>query len=151
MLKRIFPLALFVASALLLAACGGTETSTNTTTNTTTNVNKTTTTTTTNTPTSSATTPAANTTSSTTTTTTTASGDKVGIAECDDFIAKYEACINSKVPEAQRAQYKPALDQWRSQWRQLAGNPQTKASLAQACKTAQDQAKTSMKTYGCDF
>ena len=30
--------------------------------------------------------------------------DKIGVAECDDFIDKYEACITGKVPEAARAQ-----------------------------------------------
>jgi hypothetical protein len=55
------------------------------------------------------------------------------------------------VPEAQRAQYKPTLDQWRSSWRTLASNPQTKGTLAGVCKTSLEQAKTSMKSYGCDF
>src|SRR5436853_4583400 len=36
------------------------------------------------------------------------SGEKIGVAECDDYIAKYEACVNSKVPEAQRAAMKTA-------------------------------------------
>ena len=131
---------LWLCCAVLLVACSGTETSTNT--STATNVNKTTTTTS----------PNSNTTSTTTTTTTTtASGDKIGIADCDDFIAKYDACINSKVPEAARAQYKTSLDAWRKQWRDLAANPQTKATLAAACKTAAEQTKTAMKSYGCDF
>ena len=138
LLKRIFlPLMLSLCCALLLAACGGTDTATNT--NTTTTTNKSTTTS-----------PNSNTTS-TTTTTTTSSTDKIGIADCDDFIAKYEACINAKVPEAARAQYKSSLEAWRKQWRDLAGNPQTKASLAAACKTAAEQTKASMKTFGCEF
>jgi hypothetical protein len=33
----------------------------------------------------------------------------------------------------------------------LAENPQTRASLAQACKMAAEQSRTSMKPYGCDF
>src|SRR5437588_686465 len=40
-------------------------------------------------------------------------GEKIGVPECDDFIAKYDACVSSKVPEAARAQYKNALAQWR--------------------------------------
>ncbi len=38
----------------------------------------------------------------TATTTTAPSGDKVGVPECDDFIAKYEACVSGKVPEIAR-------------------------------------------------
>ena len=30
-------------------------------------------------------------------------GEKIGVPECDDFIAKYDACVSSKVPEAARA------------------------------------------------
>src|ERR1043165_4806526 len=71
-----------------------------------------------------------------TTSTTTSAGDKIGIAECDDFIAKYEACVSGKVPEAARASYQSALKQWRKSWKKLAENPQTKGTLAAACKQA---------------
>jgi hypothetical protein len=94
---------------------------------------------------------AAKTTSTPTTPTTTASGDKIGIAECDDFITKYEACVSSKVPEMARAQYQTALKQWRDSWKKLAENPQTKGSLAAACKQAREQQESALKMYGCSF
>ena len=78
-------------------------------------------------------------------------GEKIGVPECDDFIAKYDACVTGHVPEAARAQYKATIDQWRSSWHKLAANPQTKTTLAAACKTAAAQARTSMKTYNCTF
>jgi hypothetical protein len=78
-------------------------------------------------------------------------GDKVGVAECDDFIAAYEACISSKIPEASRAQYRTTVEQWRASWRSLAANPQTRASLGMACKTAAQQASQTMKSHGCKF
>ena len=98
--------------------------------------------------------PATTTTTSTTSTpatTSSSSGEKIGIAECDDFIAKYDACVSAHVPEAQRAQYQSTLKQWRDSWRQLAENPMTKGTLAAACKQAAEQAKTSMKSYNCTF
>jgi hypothetical protein len=79
---------------------------------------------------------------------TTASGDKVGIPECDDYIAKYEACT-PKVPEAGRAAYKNSLDQVRASWKKLAADPATKSSLAAACKQATETAAASWKMYGC--
>jgi hypothetical protein len=85
-------------------------------------------------------TPAAGTASST--------GDKIGVPECDDFIAKYEACA-SKVPEMARAQYQSALKQWRESWKRLAENPSTKGSLAAACKQAAEQQAAAWKMYGC--
>ena len=90
------------------------------------------------------------TTTTTTTSSTTTSGEKIGIPECDDFIAKYEACV-SKAPEAQRAQFQASLKQWRDSWRQLAKNDMTKGTLAAACKQAMEQAKSSMKSYNCTF
>src|SRR6266851_2936704 len=87
----------------------------------------------------------------TTTTTTTEAGEKIGVPECDDFIAKYDACVSSKVPEAARAQYKNAVAQWRASWKKLADNPQTKGSLAAACKQAAAQQEAALKTYGCTW
>lgn len=79
---------------------------------------------------------------------TTASGDKIGIPECDDYIAKYEACT-PKVPEAGRAAYKNSLDQVRASWKKLAADPATRGSLAAACKQATEQVAASWKMYGC--
>ena len=85
------------------------------------------------------------------TTTTASSGEKIGVPECDDFIAKYDVCVSSKVPEAARAQYKSAVDQWRSSWKKLAENPATRGSLAAACKQAAAQQEAALKSYGCTW
>jgi hypothetical protein len=77
--------------------------------------------------------------------------EKIGVPDCDDFIAKYDACVTGKVPEVARAQYKTMIEQWRTSWRQLAANPNTKATLATACKQAAETARTSMKAYNCAF
>ena len=155
--RSIVSLMLSVSCALVLVACGGSETTTtnssnatgaNQTATTTTTPATTTTTTTTSTP---ATTSTTSTPATTTTTTASSSGDKIGVAECDDYLAKYEACLTSKVPAAARAQFNSALAQTRSSWRQIASTAQGKAGLAQACKIAADQTKQSMKPYGCEF
>ena len=54
---------------------------------------------------------------------TTAHAQSTGIAPCDDFLTKYDACIVSKVPEAQRAMYKTQIDQTRKAWVDMAKNP----------------------------
>lgn len=76
------------------------------------------------------------------------SGDKIGVPECDEYIAKYESCTG-KVPEAGRAAYKAALEQARSSWKQLAANPTTRASLAAACRQATETQAAAWKSYGC--
>jgi len=82
---------------------------------------------------------------------TASSADKVGITECDDFIAAYEDCVKNKVPAASQAQLNQGLAQWRQQWKALAANPQTKPTLVTACKQAIETSRTSMKAYGCTF
>ncbi len=78
-------------------------------------------------------------------------GEKIGVPECDDFIAKYDACVSSKVPEVARAQFRNALGQWRESWRKLAANPQGRATLASVCKQAAGQQAAALKSYGCAF
>ena len=80
---------------------------------------------------------------------TAAAGGKIGVAECDEFIQKYEACVNSKVPETARSMVKANLDTMRNAWKKAAETPQGKAGLAQGCRQALDQAKTTMGSYGC--
>jgi len=74
-----------------------------------------------------------------------------GVAECDDYMAKYLACVDSKVPEAARATLRQSLDQTKAQWKQAASTPQGKSALATACKQMTESAKTSMSAYGCSF
>ena len=73
----------------------------------------------------------------------------VGIAECDNFITAYETCVASKVPEAARANLKASVTTWRTEWKKLADNPQTRGTLAAACKTQRDATVASMKAYNC--
>jgi len=127
----LIKISLCVVCTIVLLGCAKTGTTNNS--NSTSNANKATT----------AASPAAATTAS--------AGEKIGVPECDEFIAAYDACVSSKVPETARAQYKTAIAQWRSSWSKLAANPNTKATLAAACKQSAESARASMKSYGCTF
>jgi hypothetical protein len=81
----------------------------------------------------------------------TASASSIGVPECDDYLAKVEACVANHVPEDARAMQRQSMDQMRSQWRQQAENPTAKAGLAAGCKAALDAARSSMATYGCEW
>jgi hypothetical protein len=74
-----------------------------------------------------------------------------GVPECDEYIKKYEACINSKVPEAARASVKQGLEASKASFKQAAATEQGKAGLATGCKQALDAAKTAMSSYGCTW
>ena len=82
---------------------------------------------------------------------TTAHAQSTGIAACDDFLTKYDACVGSKVPEAQRAMYKTQIDQTRKAWVDLAKNPSAKATMEATCKQTLDATKASLTAYGCSF
>jgi hypothetical protein len=43
------------------------------------------------------------------------------------------------------------MKQLRDSWRAAAATPQGKAGLATGCKAATEQAKSSMKSFGCEF
>jgi len=80
-----------------------------------------------------------------------AATSEFGVPECDDYMTKYVACVDSKVPEAARASLRQALDQTKSQWQQAASTPEGKNGLAMACKQMTETAKMSMQAYGCTF
>jgi hypothetical protein len=74
-----------------------------------------------------------------------------GIAVCDDFLTKYDACVVTKIPEAQRAMYKTQLDTTRKAWLDMSKNPTTKATMEATCKQTMDATKQSMTALGCTF
>ena len=133
-MRRVTLIILSVACALVLFACSKSENMSNSNSN-------------------SATAEKSTGTSSNSSTSTVSSttGDKIGIAECDDFIAKYEACVSGKVPEMARAQYQNMLKTWKTEWKKAADNPQTRGTLAAACKQMADQQAAALKSFGCSF
>lgn len=127
--KILFPLALCLVVGLLLIACGGgaSDNAANSSNAAAGNTNK-----------------AANTSTAGT------SGDKIGVPECDEYIAKVEACL-AKVPAAGQPAVKTSLDAMRKSWRDAAATPQGKAGLAAGCKQALETAKTTYSSYGCSW
>lgn len=80
-----------------------------------------------------------------------ARAQSTGVAACDDFLTKYEACISSKVPAAQQAMFKTQLDQTRKTYSDMAKDALTKPALESACKQSAEQIKASFQAYGCTF
>ena len=66
-----------------------------------------------------------------------ASGDKVGVQECDDYIAKYAACIK-KMPAAAQGPAEQGFKTQKDAWRTAASTPTGKEGLKTGCKTALD-------------
>ncbi len=81
-----------------------------------------------------------------------AAGDnKVGVASCDEWMEKYTKCIDSKVPEAARAQMKDAMKQTADTWRQTASTPEGKTALENACKQMIESTKQATASFGCEW
>jgi hypothetical protein len=79
------------------------------------------------------------------------SASSTGVAECDDYLAKYEACLAAKVPAAAQAALKQSLATTRDVWKQTlaAGG---KDALKASCEMARNASRPSMQAYGCsDF
>ena len=75
----------------------------------------------------------------------------IGVAECDEYVTKYETCVSENAPAASRAQLKQNVQAMRSSWKQAAANPAAAAGLAQGCKQALATAKTALGSYGCEW
>lgn len=73
---------------------------------------------------------------------------EVGVAECDDYIAKTKACLDT-LPEAARSSSQAGLDMMVEQWKEAAKT--NKDALASACKTAIDTNRAGMEAMGCDW
>lgn len=78
-------------------------------------------------------------------------GESIGVAECDDYLTKYEACIRQKVPAAAQSQYESAFTAARNGYKTAASTPQGKAALSQACKQALETTKTSLASFNCTW
>ena len=78
-------------------------------------------------------------------------GGDFGVAECDNYMKKYIACVDSKVPEAARAMMRQQLDQTKAAWKQAAATPEGKAGLAMGCQQMDQQSGPAMKAYGCQW
>lgn len=66
-----------------------------------------------------------------------ASGDKIGVQECDDYIAKYQTCID-KMPAAAKATAQTGFNTQKQAWKTAASTPAGKDGLKTGCKMALD-------------
>jgi hypothetical protein len=76
-----------------------------------------------------------------------AAAGATGVAECDNYLTKVMACVEDKIPEAQRAMIKKSMDDSKASWAAVTD----KAALAKTCQNAMDQAKASYAAMGCSF
>ncbi len=76
-----------------------------------------------------------------------AAAGATGVAECDQYLTKVMACVEDKIPAAQRDMVKKSMEDSKASWAAVTD----KAALAKTCKDAMTQAKTSYAAMGCSF
>ena len=76
---------------------------------------------------------------------------ETGVAECDDYLRKWDACLATKVTGDAREQVKVVLDATREAWKRAMATPEGKAGLASACREATELAKMQVAAYGCSW
>jgi hypothetical protein len=78
-------------------------------------------------------------------------GMRIGVPECDEFMSKYLACIDSKMPAAAIETTRDALRETVQAWKQAATTPEGRAALANACKQMMDSTRQATAAMGCKW
>lgn len=143
-MKKIFALYLLVTFAVFAAACGGAATN---------NANNSATKPATKADAPKADAPKADAPKADAKTDVAATGDSVGVAECDDYIKKYEACLTSIAAKAPQVEgpMKTAFQAQRDGFKKAAETPAGKATLKDVCTKAVETAKASTSMYACTW
>jgi hypothetical protein len=75
----------------------------------------------------------------------------IGVAECDDYLTKYNACVSRVVPASARGPLLDGAAQMRTSWKETARNPSVRSGLASGCSRALEAAKRTMAAYDCSW
>jgi hypothetical protein len=70
-----------------------------------------------------------------------ASGESIGVDECDAYFAWVEGCIG-KVPPDHKTAIESAMKANRTAWKDIAKNAESKEALVAGCKATLDAFKT---------
>lgn len=84
-------------------------------------------------------------------TTPAAAPGEIGVAECDEYLKKWDACLATRITGDAREQVKVALDATRESWKRAAATPEGSAGLAAACRDAASVAGMQVAAYGCTW
>lgn len=68
-------------------------------------------------------------------------GGSIGVAECDEYVTKYSACI-AKMPAAAKPTAEQGFKAQQDAWKASAATPEGKAMLKTMCKTTLDTLAT---------
>lgn len=73
----------------------------------------------------------------------------IGVPECDDYLEKYEACLDTNVPAQLRDRLRKSLEQTRDSWRAALQTPDGAKHLDLVCRQIRESRKRELVPYGC--
>jgi hypothetical protein len=74
----------------------------------------------------------------------------VGVAPCDEYLAKMARCIKRLGPEAAEPM-KNAMAESTQAWKHNARTPEGRAALVDSCRQALEAARSAAAAMGCDW
>ena len=75
-----------------------------------------------------------------------------GVPECDNFIMRYVACVERRVPDDHKARLMDDLHEHRAKWRELSRMEQGKLAVGLSCRGVAQRLKGGLTVdYGCEF
>lgn len=75
----------------------------------------------------------------------------VGVPGCDDFLAKYAACVHDKIPADARPAFEQSLKATSDGWKQVLASPNGRDTLEAACAQVKASTAAAVQAYGCSF
>lgn len=75
---------------------------------------------------------------------------EVGVPECDEYLRKYLACIEEKMPAGTKTAMIEALESTSKAWREAATGP-ARTALGEACRQANEAAGKAFASMGCTW
>ena len=73
----------------------------------------------------------------------------IGIVQCDDYLARANACLRGHVPAERRTALAAELRDTFTTWKDAAAHPEHRATLPQACSVTHEVAREELARYGC--
>lgn len=73
----------------------------------------------------------------------------IGVAECDDLVTKYTACVNEKAPADAREKTLADFNSSVETWKKDSADETKKAELAKGCTAQAESLKKSTEAWGC--
>ena len=74
----------------------------------------------------------------------------LGVAECDDYIARYQKCIHEKIPEKSKQSYTQGLNDSINYWKTQSDTPEGKLGLKTACQVAYLGSLNTWEAFACE-